>query len=202
MQEKSLSTEATTEKLSRHIWTTYKSRYNAHRRLLTLDKLQKFTLTTIAVYILAVSVLIINPDIIGSSKAILTNIYLVILSIISLALSLTMGQTEYKRKAMEFHKCARNLQRLYNYILMKKEVDSDYKLSNEEEDKYNNILDKFNLNHDKIDYEHFIFEKWKENKKNKFQVLSFHIKYFIQTKLIYILLILIPIGIGVYIIVK
>jgi hypothetical protein len=188
--------ETATDKLLRHIWTTYKARYNAHRRLLTTDRLQKFCLTTIAIYILAISVVIINDNILGVDKTNYANLYLIILSIISLALSLTMGQSENKIKALEFHQCSRRLQRLYNHILMAKERDPEYKIS-DEEDKYNNILDRYQINHDKIDWEFFIFEKKEEHHKKWYQVAIFYTKYFLYTKMLYLALILIPITVGI-----
>lgn len=177
-------------KIKRHIWITYKSRYNAHRRTLTKDKLQLLTLTIYSIFILGISVVILNPTILGEKLTQYSNIYLIIISIILLAMSISIGQANNKLNAFKFHSCARKLHRLYDTIVMEIEKNPDYQIS---EDKYNNILDEYDLNHDKIDWDSVVYQDYKNNKKNKFQLLVFKIYYFVLTQLLYWVLIILPI---------
>lgn len=184
--------ETATIKIKRHIWITYKSRYNAHRRILLKDRLQLLTLTLISIFILGISVIILNPTILGTQRTQYSNIYLIILSIILLAMSISIGHSNNKLDAFKFHNCARKLHRLYDYIEMEIEKDSSYQISNDE-DKYNDILDKYDLNHDKIDWDCVVFQDYKNNKKNLLQLVLFKIYYFAVTQLLYWALIIIPV---------
>jgi len=191
MNEKKIIQENATDEITGNIKKTYRSMYNAHNRLIAIYKLQKFSTIAISIYILAVSIIILNNNYFSIDKINVFNIYLIILSIISLTLSLTIGESGNKVLAENFQLCATELKHLYNTILMKIEQNSDYKLTNEE-DLYHKILKKYKLRQNQIDYEYYRFEKYKSNNIKYIYVILFHIKYFIFTKLIYILLLLFP----------
>jgi hypothetical protein len=192
MNENRIIKENATEEITENIWKTYRSMYNAHNRLITTYKLQKFSVIAIAIYILAVSIIILNNYYFSFEKINIYNIYLIILSIISLTLSLTIGESRNKKLARRFQACARELQHVYNSILLKIEQNKNYKLTDEDY-KYNEILNKYKLRQHKIDYEYLKFEKYKKNNINYISVILFHFKYFLFTKFIYILLLLFPI---------
>jgi hypothetical protein len=124
---------------------------------------------------------------------------MIVLSIILLALSLIIGQSDNKLDAYKLHECARKLHRLYNHIEMQIEKDSNYKVS-DEEDQYNDILDQYELNHKKIDWENVIFQEWREHNKCFFSMILFKIKYIITTTGIYFFLSCIPVLVYVLII--
>jgi len=192
MNENRTIKENATEEITENIWKTYRSMYNAHNRLITTYKLQKFSTIAIAIYILAISIIILNNSYFSLEKINIYNIYLIILSIISLTLSLTIGESGNKGLAKKFQACARELQHLYNSILIKIEQNNEYKLT-DEENLYFEILNKYKLRQQQIDYEYLKFEKYKKNKIMYIFVIFFHIKYFLFTKFIYILLLLFPI---------
>jgi len=184
--------ETATEEITKNIKKTYRSMFNSHNRLLTVFKLQKFSTIAVAIYILGISIIILNTQYFSPEKINIYNIYLIIMSIISLTLSLTIGESKNKALAKKFQKCARELQHLYNAINLKIEQNSDYKLTNEE-NLYHEILKKYKLRQPQIDYEYYIYEKYKKNKINFFFVTMFHLKYFLFTKFIYLLLLVFPI---------
>jgi len=192
MEKTSFIKENATEEITENIWKTYRSMYNAHNRLMTIYKLQKFSTIAIAIYILAVSIIILNNQYFSSEIIHISNIYLIILSVISLTLSLTIGESGNKTQAKKFQACARELQHLYNTILINIEQNNAYKLL-EEENKYYEILNKYKLRQHQIDYEYLIYEKYKKNDIKYIFVFIFHIKYFIFTKSIYLLLLILPI---------
>ena len=192
MENDNLIKETATEEITENIKKTYRSMFNSHNRLLTVFKLQKFSTIAVAIYILGISIIILNTQYFSPDKINIYNIYLIIMSIISLTLSLTIGESRNKVLAKKFRKCARELQHLYNVINLKIEQNSNYKLTNEE-DSYNEILKKYKLRQPQIDYEYYIYEKYKKNKINFFFVIMFHIKYFLFTKFIYLLLLVFPI---------
>ena len=192
MNENSVIKENATEEITGNIWKTYRSMYNAHNRLISIYKLQKFSTIAIAIYILAISIIILNNNYFSLEKVNIYNIYLIILSIISLTLSLTIGESGNKGLAKKFQACARELQHLYNSILIKIELNKEYKLT-DEENLYFEILNKYKLRQHQIDYEYLKFEKYKKNKIMYIFVILFHVKYFLFTKFIYILLLLFPI---------
>jgi hypothetical protein len=198
MPENGFIKENATEEITENIWKTSRSMYNAHNRLIAIYKLQKFSTIAIAIYILAVGIIILNNSYFSIEKINIFNIYLIILSIISLTLSLTIGESGNKVLANKFQSCARELQHLYYSILVKIEQNSNYKII-DEENIYYEILNKYKLRQQKIDYEYFKIEKYKKNKINYFFVMLFHIKYFIFTKFVYLMLLIFPL-VGIIII--
>jgi len=184
--------ENATEDITGNIYKTYRSMFNAHNRLQATYKLQKFSTVAVAIYILGISIIILNTKYFSPDKINIYNIYLIIMSIISLTLSLTIGESGNKTLAEKFHNCAIELQLLFNSINLKLEQNRDYKLTDEALTYYQ-ILAKYNLRQNQIDYEYFKYEKYKQNKINMFFVFLFHIKYFLFTKFIYLLLLIFPI---------
>ena len=191
MNKNSLIKENATEEITGNIKKTYRSMYNAYNRLMAVYKLQKFSTIAISIYILAVSIIILNNNFFTIEVINVYNIYLIILSIISLTLSLTIGESGNKVLAERFQSCATELKHLYNSILIKFEQNSKYRIT-DEEDLYHKILRKYNLRQSIIDYEYYKIEKYKKNGLRYINVILFHIKYFLFTKFIYILLLLLP----------
>ena len=193
MESVNLISESATEEITDNIWKTSRCMFNAHNRLVTISKLQKFCTIAMALYILAISIIILNNRYFSQDTINWYNIYLIILSVISLTLSLTIGESGNRMKAKKFQSCGRELQHLHNSILLKLEQKPDYKLI-DEENKRKEILDKYNnIRPLEIDYQYFKHEKYKKHNINYFFVILFHIKYFIFTKLIYLILLLLPI---------
>jgi len=192
MENLNIDKESATEDITGNIHKTSRSMFNAHNRLLTTYKLQKFSTVAVAIYILGISIIILNTKYFSPDKINIYNIYLIIMSIISLTLSLTIGESKNKTLAKKFQKCAKELQFLYNSIRLKMEQDSNYKLT-DEASSYYQILKKYNLRQNQIDYEYYKYEKYKKNKINIFFVILFHIKYFLFTKFLYLLLLIFPI---------
>jgi len=192
MDKNEFISENATEEITENIWKTYRSMYNAHNRLIAIYKLQKFSTIAVAIYILAISIIILNSNYFSLEKINIYNIYLIILSIISLTLSLTIGESGNKNLAKKFQACARDLQHLYNSILIKIEQNSSYKLT-DEENSYYEILNKYKLRQHQIDYEYLKYEKYKKHNIKYIFVILFHFKYFLFTKFVYILLLLFPV---------
>ncbi|WP_321991493.1 SLATT domain-containing protein [Marispirochaeta aestuarii] len=187
-----VSEENPTDNIIDRIWTTYKCRYNASHRLLKKNSLQFLSINVIALSILALSVLNFGTSKINIELNNQIDAMLIIFSILSLALSLTVGRSDLKLESYKFHECARQLQGLYDKIKLRKEKDPNYILSGEEEE-YNRILDKYDINHMKIDWEQHIFEKPDRYNKTFLQQFFFPILYFFKTRLLYWIIIIIPI---------
>lgn len=183
--------ETKQEKLIRHIRTTYKARYSANRRLINIDKIQKITSIVISISIVATSTVLLADILEPNEKLKIFNALLVVLSIISLVLSVLIGGNENKIKANEYHACASEIQKLFDTILAtKNEPEFNFE---EKINEYHIILDKYRMNHDMLDWEYVLFEKYKENKKGIFALIFFRIKYFIFTYLLYLTLMITPI---------
>jgi len=198
MGNNNLTNETATEEITENIKKTYRTMFNSHNRLIAIKNLQKFSTIAVAIYILGISIIILNTNYFSPEKINIYNIYLIIMSIISLTISLTIGDSENLNLAREFQKCARELQYLHNSIKLKIEQDSNYKLT-DEVDSYYKILSKYKLRPPLIDYQYYKYEKYKQNKINILSVFLFHIKYFLFTKFVYLLLLIFPILIMVLI---
>jgi hypothetical protein len=192
MADNNIIKENATEELTNNIWKTYRSMFNAHNRLMSIYKLQKFSTIAVAIYILCISIIILNDHYFSPEKINLYNIYLIILSIISLTLSLTIGESGNKELAEKFQLCARKLQILHNRIILNIEQKKDFKLTDKYIKEYERIFKKFNFRQDPIDYEYLKYEKYKRNNICYLFVILFHIKYFLFTKFVYILLLILP----------
>ena len=182
-----MSEETEKERLLRHIKTTYQARYVANRRLLHIAKLQNITSIINSVFVTFASALLLAPFIKSELMRANLSYILLALSIISLVLSIALGNKNNQLMAAEFHRCGRELQSLHDSLLVRKDIDIEKGY-----EQYNTILNNYNINHDKIDYESLDNED-----KSFWQQMPFKIKCFISIDLLYFLLIVVPIGLGV-----
>ncbi len=195
--------ESQNERLLRKIKETYNSRFSAHRRLKHKAKMQRLTSYFISFWVLVASILLLLPSLINYKTDDLPFILLAI-SIFSLLVSIYFGEQNVSVEADNFHRCARELNSLYEELNSDKD-NFDYK---EGESAYETILNNYNLNHDYIDLEYTNeLKNYRKNKvdgkrKNFFKTLKhylYSISYRVRNDFIYWILILIPIIFGFFV---
>lgn len=185
--------------LKHKIWSTKGSRFNADTRLKSLSKLSNICISILSVYLIIFGLLsvykIYNP--VAESENLFA-FTLTAISIFLLFFSLFENSQNYLIKAKEFHNCSLDLADLYNELqnfkTYRKDTNDNEKMEfcNNLQIRYQNILRKYE-NHSPIDN-----KKFKADNLDYYKSLKWHywwkiqIVYFIKTKLIYILSILIP----------
>lgn len=177
------------------MWFTYKARFNAHARLLSLNNWYTVIVSSLSVYILCLNILQLMPSLLTLNQAFVT-FYTISLSIIILVISLIFSFSDNKYRAGKFHDCALEIKELYN---SKKEESQDQTVSTRESisKDYSSILKKYDLNHHNLDYEKVEITKDKQSIGSLF---IFYIKYFFTFYFILLLILVMPIAIGILII--
>lgn len=195
------------EELKHKIWSTKGARFNADTRLKSLSKLSNICISILSVYLIIFGLLsvykIYNP---GAKSENLFAFTLTAISIFLLLFSLFENSQNYLIKAKEFHNCSLDLADLYNELqnfkTYRKEADDSEKMEfcSSLQIRYQNVLRKYD-NHSPIDNKKFKAENLDYYKSLKWYFWwKVQILYFIQTKLIYIISILIPGIILIYLI--
>lgn len=190
--------ESQNERLLRKIKETYNSRFSAHGRLKNKSKMQRITSYVVAFWVTAASTLLLAPSLIPENYK--TNLTFVVLalSIFSLAISIYFGEQNTSVEAENFHRCARELNSLYEDLNSNKDK-FDYK---ESESTYESILNSYNLNHDTIDFKYTNEDR--DYRKNQvdgklnnilktIKHLLFSFWYWVRNNIFYWIIIILPI---------
>ena len=195
------------EELKHKIWSTKGARFNADTRLKSLSKISNLCTSILSVYLIIFGLLLVykvyNPEQDGE------NIFafaLTATSIFLLLFSLFENSQNYLLKAKGFHDCALDLADIYNELqnfkTYKKAASDDDKWNfcDDLQKRYQIILRKYD-NHSTIDGKKFKADNLDYYKSLKWyywwnvQILQFY-----YTKLIYIISIIVPGIILVYLI--
>ncbi|WP_062056482.1 SLATT domain-containing protein [Sediminicola sp. YIK13] len=186
------------EELNYKIWSTKGSRFNANKRLLKVADLSNLCLSMLSVYLIAVGLLSVYN--IYSTDAIDENLIAYSITCLSIIL-LVFGQIEnakdFSTKAKQFHTCGLELSKIYNDLRIFKTLNEKPKLSDKKEfaetlsDKYERILERHE-NHQPIDHNMFRASKADYHELSKIGVFKIKTDYYIKTRLIYHVLIILP----------
>lgn len=178
------------------LWVTKGARFTASHRLNTISKLSSYSLGFLSAYLIILGLLsvfsiktnyIVSPE---QFAFISTG-----LSVIILVFSQHEGSSDYRLRAEKFHECALEIGELYNKLrylkTSAKSQDEINQLAEQLAIEYGNILKKYE-NHRDIDFNKFQTCKNDYFKLSKFDVLCINIRYYMNTYLLYHLLIVTP----------
>lgn len=183
------------EELLNQMWLTYKARFNAHGRLISLNNWYTVIVSSLSVYILCLNILQIMPSLITLHKEFVT-FFTISLSIIILVISLIFSFSDNKYRAGKFHDCALEIKELY--ISQKEELQSNVVSTQRIISKeYASILKKYDLNHHYLDYNKVEVTK---DKEKSISLLCFYIKYFFTFYFILLCILVMPIIISLIVI--
>lgn len=188
------------EELSHKIWSTKGSRFNASTRFYTVSKYSNISNAFLSAYLTIFGLIavynlytdaLINPNVLA--------FLITAISIVSLVFSLLESSEQYSLKAKEYHDCALDLADLYNELrnfkAYRKNASDDQKMLfvDDLQKRYQSVLRKY-PNHSNIDKRRFRME-YKEYYKinDSLEPLRTNIFYYIKTKLLYHVLIIVPI---------
>lgn len=181
--------------LENQMWFTYKARFNAHNRLLTINNFYTIIVSSVSVFILCLNILQLMPMLVQLNQSVVT-FYTISLSLIILVISLLFSFSDNKYNASKFHECALEIKEVYNSFSL---APDD--ISQGEIEKYNKAycycLKKYDLNHSYFDHEMVKVMKESGVSLNK---MFFWIGYFIRYYLILLSLLIIPIIVGLVVI--
>lgn len=191
------------EELKHKIWSTKGTRFTADSRLKTTAKYSTLSISFLSAYLIIFGLVSVynlyNPNAINPNIIAFT---ITALSILVLVFSLIENAQNYPVKAKNFHDCALDLADLYNELQNYKSYAVDasendkLEFCNNLQKEYQNILRRYD-NHDPIDNRFFRI------KHPDYYQIEWHewiwtpLIYFVNTRLIYLALMLIP-GIILY----
>ena len=186
------------DELNYKVWSTKESRFNANKRLLKLSTTAIQCRKILLIYSFAVSLLFVYNTFYGNFFN--TNFLSSAITFL-LILLLVLGQIEttrdYHIKAEEFRTCGLELSSLYNALLIFKTLIENQPLENKKQfthklsESYQRILTMHD-NHEPIDTYIFKSKTFEYHNLNWFDVQVIKIKYYINTSLIFHLLIVFP----------
>jgi len=185
----------TRDEFNDEMWLTYKARFNAHSRLLNQEMLYTVTISFLSFFVIAINILQLIPELVGIKQN-ATTFYTITISIFILIISLINNFSARRHNAERFHKCALEIKGLYGkFSAMPDSMPNEDYIAFIK--KYNSIQQKYEINHLKCDYQQVLIGRKGTYFKDK---LFFYIKYFIETYLFCIILLIIPIVFGLIII--
>jgi len=184
----------TIENFYKIIWTTRGARFQAHKRLNSVDRLSSWTINLLSIYITGIGLLAISPpDGLAAIESKTGTILISILSILILVISLLESSQKYASAADRMHSCAKELSTIYHKVAVIKSspiTDADLLLLIES---YQAIIDKYDDNHKPIDFDFFRASNKSEFELNWFEAMLLKCHYVVRTHFLYIMAILSPI---------
>ena len=197
------------EELKHKLWSTKGIRFYASRRLKTVSKISNICTSVLSVYLIIFGFLsvynIYNPSVENQN---LFAFSMTAISIILLVFSIFENSQNYLLKAEKIHDCSLDIADLYNELqnfksYQTKSSDKDkMEFSNEIQKKYQNVLRRYE-NHKKLDTQKFRADNmdyYKYLKSSFWWKIQFI--YFLKTKFIYLIAMVIPGLILGYLIIK
>lgn len=186
------------EELKHKLWSTKGTRFIANSRLKIIDKFSTLSISFLSAYLIIFGLVSVynlyNPNTINPNVIAFT---ITALSILVLAFSLIENAQNYPVKAKNFHDCGLDLADLYNELQnfksYKTESTENEKLEFCEklQEKYQNILRRYS-NHDDIDNKMFRLKHTDYYKIEWHEKITTPLLYFINTRLLYLLMMIIP----------
>lgn len=193
------------EELGKKIWATKGARFKANKRLLVRADLSNKAIGFLSAYLIIFGLVSLYQNFSGFEiNSTVISFGSTSISILLLLFSQMESAQDYKIKAHQYHICALALGEVHNKIRIFKTLENytdDERISfcKETTKEYQDILNLYS-NHDEIDYQTFqIMNREDEYTNITFlQVCWVEIYYYLQTKLIYHLLIFIPPSLMIY----
>ncbi len=186
------------EELKHKIWSTKGTRFTADSRMKTIAKYSTLSISFISAYLIIFGLISVynlyNPNAINSNVIAFT---ITALSILVLVFSLLENSQNYPVKAKNFHDCALDLADLYNKLQNYKSYEKDangketLEFCRELQKEYQNILRRYD-NHDPIDNKKFRMKHPDYYSIKWYEWITIPFLYFANSRLIYILMMLIP----------
>lgn len=198
--DKDFSTE-----LNYKLWTTKGARFAASDRLKKHNRLSANSLGYLSAYLIILGLLSVIE--IKTAIVITANEYAFIsisLSVIILVFSQLESANDYRLKAEKYHDCALKVSELYNKLRYLKTSGRTKDEINQEAvglaNEYSILLRQYE-NHEAIDFEMFRTSKPEYFKLSNFNILTIKAQYYMKTKLLYHIMIVVP-PIIIYLILK
>jgi len=186
------------ESAYQRIWKTRGARFIAHSNYLAQNKCSNFTVAILSVYIIVLSCYFISPTLKAKFNQDELNLVILAASLLTLVFSQIESSKDYKLKADKLHRNAMELSEIYDEMqsvyfsadpLNVKQSKTDQILN-----KYNQLVQKCDENHNSYDYEMFELRNRKELKikRNCLEVFVLNIYYYIRIRIYFFLWIITP----------
>lgn len=186
------------EELKHKIWSTKGSRFNADIRLKIVSKYSNLGNSFLSAYLIIFGLISVynlsNPNLTNPN---LTAFAITALSILSLIFSLVENSNNYILRARDFHDCALELSVLYNELQTFKSYRKDagpaelMAFVTDLQNRYQLVLERYE-NHLPIDNKRFRAQHKDFYETTKIQRFITDLKFFVVTKFLYLLMIILP----------
>ncbi len=186
------------EELKHKIWSTKGTRFTADSRLKIIAKYSTLSISFLSAYLIIFGLVSVynlyNPNVINPNVIAFT---ITSLSILILVFSLLENAQNYPVKAKNFHDCALDLADLYNELQNYKSYENDADESQKLrfcqglQKEYQNILRRYE-NHAPIDNKIFRIKHPDYYPIKWYEWILTPFVYFMNTRLIYLMMMLIP----------
>lgn len=197
------------KELKHKIWSTKGTRFAADSRLKSLSKMSNICNGVLSVYLIIFGLLTVykvyNPE---EKFENLFAFTLTAVSIFQLLFSFFESSQNYSLSARDFHDCALDLSDLYNELQNFKTYKTNssdeekFKFCDDLQKRYQTVLRKYQ-NHSPIDKEKFMADNMTYYKYLKWHFWwRVQIKYFFKTKVIYLISMIVPGIILIYLIIN
>ncbi|GAB3341283.1 SLATT domain-containing protein [Marivirga atlantica] len=185
------------EELNYKLWSTKGTRFKASKRLLTQNDLSNKAIAFLSAYLIILGLLSVYR--VTGGTEISSNLIAfgsTTLSILLLAFSQMEAAQDFKIKAMNFQDCALKVSAIYDKLriektLVKPDEGQKVTICKELSKQYQDILENY-PNHEHIDYKIFRSEHAEYFELSKWAVFKTKARYYLQVKLLYHSLIVIP----------
>jgi len=177
-------------------WVTAGSRFNAYERLKRQHFLSTLTVGLLSAYVVILNLFVFIDD---SNKVISDNsitILTIVFSIVIIVVSNLIYSQDYKLKSNLFHECGKEINKMHHeFSILKDKNETDEELIKAPIEKYNSIIDKYDINHSDLDFKKFKrnhVQDFEEEKEGfQYDVLRY-VKHLIKYELVYYLMLIIP----------
>lgn len=141
------------EEIAKRCWRTSATRFESSRRMKRCYNSSTVCVSILSIEIIVINLLVLVQNLYLDSTAV--TVTTVCLSVFVLVLSLLISQLQYEKKEECYLKCAMELANLEKEIKIYVEsgLPDSYEVKLKYNEKYNLILQKFQINHSTIDYD-------------------------------------------------
>jgi hypothetical protein len=185
------------EELYHVFMSTKGARFNSHRRLLSKSNLSNLTVSLLTAYVIIINLLgLVRINGTTPLNTDFVSLLTTALSILILVFSQIEASYEYKLKAEKYHDCAKEIGELYYEL---RDIQHKTAEAKDKEEKFSDLRKRYSEiisrydNHSNIDYFRFMLQRPTDFNLTTLTKIKFYINEYVATKLIYHVLIVLPV---------
>lgn len=173
------------ETLYTKLWKTKGARFLAHKRLESLNRYSTYSISLNSIYVIILSLLSLQQfQYLSNFTSDHLSLLTLFLSVLIIVTSIIENSKNYSVNAELHHQCGKELNMIYEKLIqIKNNYDSN---SDDKEEinklgiKYQEIIDKYSVNHSTLDYQKFLvsnkIDEYKDSRCPKIYIIWIEIR--------------------------